>query len=495
MDTQNHNQKFHFVLFPFMAQGHMIPMIDLARLLAQLGATITIVTTPLNASRFEPVISRALQSCLRINLVQLPFPCAQAGLAEGLENLDMLDSINLYPNFFRAVDLLEEPVQELFEKLTPPPCCVISDFLIGYTSDIAAKFRVPRIVFRPVSCFYLMCMHDFLTSKFHETVKSESEYFVLTNLPDKVKLTKAQIPLYKDEDFMETLKNIGAKAAAAYGEIINTFEELEPEYIREYRKARGEKIWCVGPLSLCNKNELDKAERGKKSTVDQHQWLTWLDAQESSSVIYACLGSLSTVPPEQVMELGLGLEASNRPFIWVIRDWNRSDELEKLISENEFEERIKGRGVLINGWAPQVVILSHPAIAGFLTHCGWNSTIEGISAGVPLITWPLFSDQFCNSELVVQLLKIGIWVGAEKALVMGEEEKYGLCVKKEKIKDVIAKLMDRGEEGERRRKRDKALAEMAKRGVEEGGSSHHNIIMFIQDIMQQQASCRPRNSR
>ncbi|XP_021908712.1 UDP-glycosyltransferase 73C6-like [Carica papaya] len=458
MDTQDHNQKLHFVLFPFMAQGHMIPMIDLARLLAQLGAFITIVTTPLNASRLEPVISRAVRSCLKINLVQLPFPCAEAGLPEGLENLDTLESNNLFPNFFRAVDLLEEPVHELFEKLTPPPCCIISDFLIGYTSDIADKFRVPRIVFRPVSCFFLMCMHDFLVSKIHETVKSESEYFVLTNLPDKVELTKAQLPFFKDEDFMETMKKIGAKATAAYGEIINTFEELEPEYTREYRKARGEKIWCVGPLSLCNKNELDKAERGKKSTVDPHQWLTWLDAQEPSSVIYVCLGSLSTLPPEQIMELGLGLEASNKPFIWVIRDWNGLDEVEKLISENGFEERIKGRGVLIKGWAPQVVILSHSAIAGFLTHCGWNSTIEGISAGVPLITWPLSSDQFCNSKLAVQVLKIGIWVGAEKALVIGEEEKYGVCVKKEVIKDVIEKVIDRGEEGDGRRERAKKLA-------------------------------------
>ncbi|MBA0574046.1 hypothetical protein Golob_001284, partial [Gossypium lobatum] len=202
------------------------------------------------------------------------------------------------------------------------------------------------------------------------------------------------------------------------------------------------------------------------------------------TVIYACLGSISNLTPSQLIQLGLGLEASNRPFIWVIRGSDASNDVDTWISEDGFEERTKGRALVIRGWAPQVLILSHQAIGGFLTHCGWNSTIEGISAGVPLITWPLFADQFANEKLAVQIVEIGVRVGVEEPMRWGEEEKIGVLVKKEDVEAAIEKLMDEGEEGEERRKRAKRLGEMANKAVEIGGSSHLHISGLIQDIRQ-----------
>lgn len=108
-----------FVLFPFMSQGHMIPMIDIARLLAERGPIITIVTTPHNASRFDKVLARARESGLEIRLIQLKFPCEEAGLPHGCENMDMIPSTNLTSNFFNATKALQEPVEKLFEDLTP----------------------------------------------------------------------------------------------------------------------------------------------------------------------------------------------------------------------------------------------------------------------------------------------------------------------------------------------------------------------------------------
>ncbi|XWS57357.1 hypothetical protein CRYUN_Cryun09bG0167600 [Craigia yunnanensis] len=479
--------RLHFVLFPFMAQGHMIPMIDIARLLAQQGMIITIVTTPRNAARFKTILDRAIESGLSIRLVELLFPCLESGLPEGCENFDMLPSLSLALKFFQAANKLQEPVQKLLEEIRPRPrpSCIISDTLLTYTLNIATLFQIPRVVFLGVSCFCLLCLYNLHLSKILERITSESHYFSLPNMPDKVEFTKLQLPVVlNDGNLKEFCEQTLETDLASYGVVINTFEELEPEYVREYRKARGYKVWCIGPVSLCNKDSLDKAQRGNKASVDEYQCQRWLDSQEPGSVIYACLGSLSNVIPSQSIELGLGLEASNRPFVWVMRGGDASSEVEKWILEDGFEERTKGRGLLIRGWAPQVVILSHRAIGGFLTHCGWNSTIEAITAGVPLITWPLFGDQFCNEKLVVQLLQIGVRIGVEEPMMWGEEAKVGVLVKKEDVKKAVERLMDVGEEGEERRKRAKKLGEMAEKALEVRGSSHLNITQLIQDIMQ-----------
>lgn len=130
---------------------------------------------------------------------------------------------------------------------------------------------------------------------------------------------------------------------------------------------------------------MDKAQRGNKASSDAHSCMKWLHLQKTNSVIYVCLGSICNLIPLQLIELGLALEASEKPFIWVIRERNQTEELNKWINESGFEERTKGVGLLIRGWAPQVLILSHPAIGGFLTHCGWNSTLEAISAYVAVV--------------------------------------------------------------------------------------------------------------
>ncbi|KAJ4723651.1 Glycosyltransferase [Melia azedarach] len=480
--------KLHFALIPFMAPGHMIPMIDIAKLLAQRGVIVTIFTTPVNAARFKPSLDRAIESGLQIQILQLQFPSVETtGLPKGCESTDMMPSLGLGSNFFAGVEFLREEIEKLFGELKPKPNCIISDMCLPYTTEIAAKFNIPRIIFHGVGCFCLMCYNNLYASKVLETVTSESEYFVIKGLPDKVEFTKPQVVSLEPQ--MKTLKKKMEPAElATYGVIVNSFEELEPAYVKEYKKIKQDRVWCIGPVSLHNKDYLDKAERGNKASVDEHKCLNWLDSKNPSSVIYVCLGSLCNLIPSQMIELALGLEASNRPFIWVIRDGETSKEMQKWSVEDGFEERIKGRGIVIWGWAPQVLILSHPSIGGFLTHCGGNSTLEGISAGLPLLTWPLFGDQFINEKFVVQILKIGVRVGVEKAMKWGEEQSVGVLVKRDDVKNTVEKLMDEGKEGEERRERARDLGKLAKLTVQEGGSSHHNITLLLEDIMKQEYS-------
>ncbi|KAK7337141.1 hypothetical protein VNO77_17701 [Canavalia gladiata] len=476
--------ELHFVLFPLMSPGHMLPMIDLATILAQQNTIVTVVTTPHNASRFSETFARASDSGLHLRLVQLPFPSEEAGFPEGCENFDMLPSLSMGLSFFLAADtILHEPAEKMFQELTPKPNCIISDVSFAYTAHIAIKFNIPRISFWGVSCYCLLWQKNLVTSKVLDSIATDSEYFLIPDIPHKIEVTKAQTPRPMSENWKEFGDKTVAAELVTYGVVVNSFEELEETYARDFKKAKNDKVWCVGPVSLRNRNHLDKAQRGNKVSGDTHNCIKWLDLQNPSSVIYVCLGSICNLTSLQFIELGMALESCRRRFIWVIRERNQTEELNVWIKESGFEERIKGEGLLIRGWAPQVLILSHPAIGGFLTHCGWNSTLEAVCAGVPMLTWPLFGDQFFNEKFVVHILRIGVAVGVESPVNWGEEEKVGVLVKKEDVVRSIEKLMDGGNESEERRKRARVLAEMAKRAVEEGGSSHFNVTHLIQDIM------------
>ncbi|XP_060176960.1 UDP-glycosyltransferase 73C25-like [Lycium barbarum] len=492
MATQLVHQ-LHFILFPLMAPGHMIPMIDIAKLLANRGAITTIITTPVNANRFSSTINHATQTGQKIQILTVNFPSVEVGLPEGCENLDMLPSLDMASKFFAAISMMKQQVESLLEGLNPKPSCIISDMGLPWTTEIARKNSIPRIVFHGTCCFSLLCSYKILSSKVLENLTSDSEYFVVPDLPDRVELTKAQVSGSAKSNssasssvLKEVIEQIRSAEESSYGVIVNSFEELEPIYVEEYKKARAKKVWCVGPVSLCNKDNEDLVTRGNKTAIANQDCLKWLDNKEARSVVYASLGSLSRLTVLQMAELGLGLEESNRPFVWVLGGGGKLDDLEKWILENGYEERNKERGLLIRGWAPQVLILSHPAIGGVLTHCGWNSTLEGISAGLPMVTWPLFAEQFCNEKLVVQLQKIGVSLGVKVPVKWGDEENVGVLVKKDDVKKALDKLMDEGEEGQVRRTKAKELGELAKKAFEEGGSSYVNLTSLIEDIIEQQ---------
>ncbi|KAK6140120.1 hypothetical protein DH2020_026118 [Rehmannia glutinosa] len=442
-----------------MAPGHIIPMIDMAKLLAKHGVSVTIVVTPLNAARFSSVIDRAVATGLSIRLLQIRFPAEAAGLPPGCESADCLPSYHFLRNFFAAINMLQQPLEEILIDLKPSPSCIICDKHISWTADTCNKFQIPRIIFDGMSCFAQLIMHRLYFSKIHETV-SPSELFAVPDLPDKIEFTKLQLPGYFNPgsvDIGDFREQVWKTESQAYGVVVNSFEDLEKRYLDEYRKIKGGKVWSIGPLSLFSNDDLDRAKRGNQASIDAEQCLNWLENREPGSVIYACLGSLSRLSPDQFVELASGLELSNHPFILVIKGGAKSEEIEKWISDSGFEERTKERGVLIRGWAPQVLILSHPSIGGFLTHCGWNSTLEGISAGLPMITWPIFAEQFLNEKLVVQILETGVGVGARVVIHLGEEEKDVNKVKRDEIKSAIEMVMDEGEKGCERRKRAKRL--------------------------------------
>ncbi|KAM7465611.1 hypothetical protein LguiB_013173 [Lonicera macranthoides] len=472
----------HFVLVPLLAQGHMLPMIDMARLLAQHGVIVSLVTTPHNASRFSTIIDRERETGLRIELITIPFPWQEVGLPPDCENLDSVPSRDLLRNFYSALNRLQKPLEQQLQEKKPPPSCIISDKCLFWTSQTARKFNVPRLVFHGMCCFSLLCSHNVKLHNSHMSVESDFEPFLVPGLAQRVEITRAQLPgaFVTLPDLDDIRDQMREAESSAHGVVMNTFAELENGFVEDYEKAIQKKVYCIGPVSLCNKEVLDKFERGNRASIDGEKCIRWLDSMSPRSILYACLGSQCRLVPSQLIELGLGLEASNKPFIWVIKTGERFEELEEWLMKENFKERIKGRGLLIKGWAPQALILSHPSIKGFLTHCGWNSTIEGICFGIPMITWPMFAEQFFNEKLIVEILRVGVRVGVEVSVRWGDEEKAGVLVKKDEVERAIERVMNGGEE---MRERAREIGLMASKAMEKGGSSWFNTELLIKDIM------------
>eukprot|EP00262_Sarcandra_glabra_P001482 TRINITY_DN1159_c0_g2_i2.p1 TRINITY_DN1159_c0_g2~~TRINITY_DN1159_c0_g2_i2.p1 ORF type:complete len:510 (-),score=47.68 TRINITY_DN1159_c0_g2_i2:129-1658(-) len=480
MDSQAH--QLHMFFLPFMAPGHMIPMIDMAKSFAERGVKVTIITTTSIASHIEKTIERASESCAQIELCILRFPSKEVGLPEGLDNVNSVPSPEFLPLFFKAIDLLQEPVEQLLRDHHPN--CIVSDMFIPWTVDAADKFGIPTLFFSG-SGYFSRCVSEILYRyKPHENVATDTEPFIIPGLPHPIKITKAELPnSVKSADGFKSIMDRSRRAEMkSYGVVMNSFYELEPAYADHYVKELKKKSWHIGPVSLCNRINIDKAERGKKASIDQADCLKWLDTKNPSSVIYVCFGSVSKFTTEQLCELALGLEASNRDFIWVVRDGMIKMENEKEWLPQGFEERLNGKGLIIRGWAPQILILDHPSIGGFMTHCGWNSILESVSAGVPMITWPLFAEQFINEKLITQVLETGISVGAGVWAVWEEK----VLVPREAVEKAVGELMGGGEEVEGMWNRARELREMAKRSVEKGGSSYMDMGLLIEEL----AMCR-----
>eukprot|EP00262_Sarcandra_glabra_P015081 TRINITY_DN4576_c0_g1_i1.p1 TRINITY_DN4576_c0_g1~~TRINITY_DN4576_c0_g1_i1.p1 ORF type:complete len:514 (+),score=50.53 TRINITY_DN4576_c0_g1_i1:76-1542(+) len=472
--------QLHALFLPFLAPGHIIPIADMAVLFAQRGAKASIVTTPVNASFIQNTIDRARDSGLSIQLHLLQFPYQDCGLPQGCENMNLGTSMDERANVMKGFIMLQEPMDQLIRQLLPN--CIVSDMLCPWTTDLARELQIPRLVFHGTN-FFSLCYFDSLKRYApHDKVASDTEPFVVPGLPDPIEMTRFQMPVYYKvpDNFSNFLDLCKEAELRSYGVVVNSFFEMEPAYVVHYKEAMGIKAWHIGPVSLCNRETTDKAVRWKIDSINKEKCLNWLDSMEPKSVVYVCFGSLALLKKSQLLEIAMGLESSNRPFIWVVRECEVSnEEEEEEWLPRGFEERNKGKSLIIRGWAPQILILDHPAIGGFVTHCGWNSIIESVAAGVPMITWPLFAEQFENEKLIVHVAKVGIEIGVGVWSHFGSDR--GL-VRRDDVVTAVERLMDGGEEGGELRKRARALGEVAKRAVKEGGSSYVDLGQLIDQL-------------
>ncbi|XP_074277112.1 scopoletin glucosyltransferase-like [Silene latifolia] len=313
-------------------------------------------------------------------------------------------------------------------------------------------------------------------------VSSDDETFILPLIPHEIKLTRYQLAPEltgdKDHPMRKRIEMIKKSELESFGVIVNRFYELEPNYVEFYKTELRRKVWYVGPVSLCNRSVEEKAQRGKEASIDEHDCLNWLNSKRPASMVYICFGSMSPSFAAQLHEIAIALENSEKNFIWVVRNGDNSGKNEQEWLPPGFEQRTEGRGLIIRGWALQVLILEHEAIGAFVTHCGWNSTLEGISAGVPMVTWPIFAEQFCNEKLVTDVLKIGVSVGVKKWSRMPFIKDL---ISREVIETALREITER-EVVEELRQRAKQLKEKAWNAMADGGPSYSDLSALIDEL-------------
>ncbi|KAF8112324.1 hypothetical protein N665_0065s0097 [Sinapis alba] len=463
-----------------MAYGHMIPTLDMAKLFSSRGVKSTIITTPLNSKIFQKPIDvfKNLNPSLEIDIHIFDFPCVELGLPEGCENVDFFTSNNnsgrenIAFKFLSSTRFFKDQLEKLLEKTRPD--CLIADMFFPWATEVAEKCHVPRLVFHGTGYFSLCAAYCMKVHKPENRVASSSEPFVIPDLPGDIVITREQI-VDRESEMGKFLFDVRESETKSSGVIVNSFHELEPDYADFYKRFVAKRVWQIGPLSVTNRGFEEKAERGKKASIDEVECLKWLDSKKQDSVIYISFGSVACFKDKQLIEIASGLEASGASFIWVVRK-NPGEDKEEWLPEG-FEERVKERGMIIRGWAPQVLILENQATGGFVTHCGWNSLLEGVAAGLPMVTWPIGAEQFYNEKLVTKVLRTGVSVGATKHVKnMGDE-----IIGREKVEKAVREVLAWEEAGERRI-RIKKLAEMAKAAVEEGGSSFNDLDNCIHEF-------------
>ncbi|XP_037460054.1 anthocyanidin 5,3-O-glucosyltransferase-like [Triticum dicoccoides] len=460
------------VLIPGQSISHLTPMMEFAAVCLRRGLAVTVaVPDPtLTSPGFRSTIGRYASRLPSLSVHSLPPPPADD------------HSVGAVHPFIRmqAVFRSQAPGLRDFLRSLPAVHALVADMFAAYLLDVAAEVGVPGHLF-------------YCTGAANLTVFLELPSFCSGSGADLKDLGDAPVSfpgvptmpashlvdgvLDSGTDLYAAVLDVFGRMATARGILVNTFEALEGSAvaaIRDGRCLRGRaapRVYCVGPLI---------AEGGEEE--ERHPCLPWLDAQPEGSVVYICFGSRCTASLEQIREMAKGLEMSGYRFLWVLRAppafaavAGEPDATLSLLPEG-FLARTAGRGLVVTAsWVPQMDVLRHASTGAFMTHCGWNSTLEAAATGVPMVCWPLEAEQWMNKVYIVEEMKVGVAVRGYN--------KPGVLVSADNVDATVRQIMDMESEGRRAVvERAMAVKESAAAAWKEGGSSCAAFAEFVKQM-------------
>ncbi|XP_015876877.2 zeatin O-glucosyltransferase [Ziziphus jujuba] len=373
--------------------------------------------------------------------------------------------------YFHAVEQLREPVGDLLRDLSTKAerIIVIHDSISSSAvQDVSSIKNAESYTFQATTAFSILCFVSLEFGSKFLPIPKEAE-IVSSDNPIEIPSTEGAFS-YETANFIANQQQF---MRYAVGDLYNGCRLIDGAFLDHFVKNiqnNIKKAWSIGPL-----HQYAKTENGIGNSINgRDKCLEWLEKQEPDSVLYISFGTTIYMADHdrQLKELAIALERSETKFIWVFRS-DADNKKEEEILPQGFEERVKGVGMVVKDWAPQLEILNHPSTGGFLSHCGWNSTLESISYGVPVAAWPLHSDQPMNALFITEVLKTGVNVK--------EWARRDQVVSSSEISKVLRRLMG-SEEGDEIRKRAKELGAKVRSATDDGGVSRLECDSFIAHI-------------
>ncbi|KAL5708266.1 cis-zeatin O-beta-D-glucosyltransferase [Ranunculus cassubicifolius] len=436
------NNNVAIVMVPLPAQGHLNQLLHLTRLLSTNSFPVHFIGSSIHNRQAKSRLHGYNLSTLpniQFHDFELPKYITPPADTSNKGPVHLLPAFEAYLNLRQPLGVLIRELAERYRRVV-----VVHDSLMSFAAEEAASVEnAEAYSFVSISVFAYGDMVDKENSSIPGVACD-------TIIADELR------------DFI-TRNSHGLKFCS--GDIYNTCDAIEGRFL-DLQKNKN--VWAIGPFHPV---EFDSNEGPR------HYSLEWLDRQPPSSVIYVSFGTLASFSDNQIVELANGLEHSGQRFIWVLRDADRGDiysgDVRKSQLPSGFEERIKGLGMVVRDWAPQLQILAHSSTGGFMSHCGWNSTIESLSMGVPVATWPMGGDQPRNAYLITEILKVGLtvreWSPHEELIPAADIE---MSVKKLMLSD----------EGDKISKKAKELGVNIRHDVSESGSSTAQLKSLLAHI-------------
>ncbi|XP_044949434.1 anthocyanidin 5,3-O-glucosyltransferase-like [Hordeum vulgare subsp. vulgare] len=407
---------------PGMA-GHLVPTVELGKLLLAQGLRVTVLLGGGDTSFLDGLAAANPALAFHCLPPAALAPEVAAACGSSFEA--------------RVFELARASNPDLRDFLrSARPAALLIDFFCSAALDVGAELAVPTYFFLTTCiasvalCLYQPVIHEGTTLSFREMGGDPVRAPGLPPIPaDHLAAAVLDRESLSNRHFLE----LSQRMCDSRGVLVNSCRSLEPRAVNAIVSGLctppghpTPPLYCIGPLIKPDE---------ETGTTKRHECLAWLDGQPEASVVFLCFGSMGRFSAKQVKEMAAGLEASGQRFLWIVRrppqpgaerrppaeGEDDVDDLDALFPAG-FLERTKGRGLVITSWAPQRQVLAHAAVGGFVTHCGWNSVLEAVAAGVPMLAWPLYAEQRMNRVFLVDEMRLAVPMeGYDKEMVESSE--------------------------------------------------------------------------